>query len=71
MHAVGRLGYEFELLDDKSQLIRNSELHNKVWSASFVKLGSQSGRFSWGVGIHEDAGWASLQAVSSTTIHKG
>ena len=67
MNAIKTIGYDFALLEHKTQLVQEPGLEDPR-TASFVKLGSEDSRTSWGVGIHEDAGWASLQAVG--VLHK-
>ena len=65
MSAVNQFGFNFELLDYKKQLLGSKEdTTDSRKSASFVKLMSDNASTSWGVGIHEDPVWASLQAVS-------
>jgi 2-isopropylmalate synthase len=71
MNAVKPLGFDFELLDHKTQLLGSSESNDQRRNASFVKLGAEDTPTLWGVGIHEDLVWASLQAVSITVMCSG
>ncbi|KAL9636857.1 MAG: hypothetical protein Q9164_002561 [Protoblastenia rupestris] len=69
MSAVNQFGFNFKLLDYKKQLLGSKEdTTDSRRSASFVKLVSENASTSWGVGIHEDPVWASLQAVSLGAI---
>lgn len=67
--ALKGLGFHFEVLDYKTEQWQHNEVTGDCptffkRSASFVHLVSE-GKTSWGVGIHEDQTWASLQAVSA------
>lgn len=59
-NAVKSLGFDFEVVGHTTQLV-GSEPDSCV---SFVKLASGKQSISWGVAIHEDPIWASMQAVS-------
>jgi 2-isopropylmalate synthase len=68
MSAMQDLGFHFEVVDYKIEHWQHCEgtgdaVVSTRRSASFVKLVSE-GKASWGVGIHEDSVWASLNAVS-------
>lgn len=75
MNALQDLGFEFEVLDYKMEHWQHCEgsgdtLVSQRRSASFVKLVSE-GKALWGVGIHEDSVWASLNAVLSAIERLG
>ncbi|KAA8648037.1 uncharacterized protein ATNIH1004_003920 [Aspergillus tanneri] len=60
--AASDLGFSFDLLDHKTQIL-DSKPNTPRQTVSFVKLGSGKMPVAWGVGIHEDPVWASMQAV--------
>lgn len=64
--AASQLGLEMEAMDHKVQSTGSSDQDpsNSERIATLVKLRSDAECTSWGVSIHEDFVWSSLQAVS-------
>lgn len=72
LHATKGLGYEFELVSHRSDKCRSDEATGDTMEctsqvAISVKLASE-GNTAWGVGIHQNAVCASLQAVSQVAL---
>lgn len=67
MDAVKSLGFDFELVHHTTQVVGSEP----DFCVSFVKLASGKQSISWGVAIHEDPIWASIQAVSPQKNIKG
>ncbi|OKL56549.1 2-isopropylmalate synthase [Talaromyces atroroseus] len=63
VNAVKQLGFEFELIDHKTQLVQNSDFDYPSRTACFVKIHSEKLSPIWGVGIHKSPIWSTFQAV--------